>query len=189
MFEQLWGYIKSNLWKIVGIVSVLIIIGTLIYSVLFRSRGTYSTWEEDLVTPDRYLNGQSISDSQKYESQGEQISRACLEQIYHVPFSNVRLADLKNPNTGRDLELDCYNPTLKIAVEYHGINHYRFVPFFHKTVAQYEAMRNRDVYKQQKCIELGITLIIVPYNTTHDNICAFIIRELKRAGKYLIDGW
>ena len=43
--------------------------------------------------------------------------REILESIYSVPFKPCRPNFLKNPKTGRNLELDGYNEELKIAFE------------------------------------------------------------------------
>jgi hypothetical protein len=47
--------------------------------------------------------------------------RRILESIYHpYTFPSVRPDFLKNPATGRNLEIDCFNNQLKIGLEYQG---------------------------------------------------------------------
>ena len=75
------------------------------------------------------------------ESKGEKECRKVLENLFNKPFSKSRPDFLRNPVTGGNfnLELDCYNQELSLAVEYNGIQHYKYVPYFH---------RNND---QQSC--------------------------------------
>lgn len=51
----------------------------------------------------------------------ENTMRSALQQMFQVPFVKARPAWLRNPATGRPLELDAYNAALKLAVEFHGI--------------------------------------------------------------------
>jgi hypothetical protein len=175
-------------WRVVLILSAVVIILFSVVSLFVNKRGTYSTLDS-LVTEDKYASLTEKTDL-KYESKGEAILRSCLENIFNVPFPNVRVDSIINPNTGRKLEIDCYNEKLKIGAEYHGINHYKFVPFFHKTEKEFYDSKERDEFKKIKCAEQGITLLIVPYNTQHENICKFVKRELRAYG--LLDhlyGW
>jgi hypothetical protein len=43
-----------------------------------------------------------------------------LEILTGYRFKSVRPGWLENPLTGRNLELDCYNEYLKLALEYNG---------------------------------------------------------------------
>lgn len=162
----------------------------LIWSLLFSSGGTFTTMR-DLISPDVWLDGgMSVTSSAAFESKGEKISRRCLQNIYNLPFKNTRLDSIKNPDTGRSLEIDCYNPELKLGVEYHGINHYKFIPYFHQTREKFVKSQLRDAWKLQICNRLGITLIVVPYTCSHDKICKFIISELDRHGRTdHVTGW
>ena len=63
----------------------------------------------------------------------------------------------------RNLELDIYNDDLKIAIEYNGEQHYKFIPFFHKDVVAFENQQLRDSFKRKVCDEMGIQLICIKY--------------------------
>jgi hypothetical protein len=97
-------------------------------------------------------------------SKGETLCKKAVEEIYGVPFYCVRPNFLKNPETGRNLELDMYNDDLKIAVEYSGIGHYVYPNPFHKTKEEFMNQIRRDQYKVETCDQNGIYLITVPYN-------------------------
>lgn len=170
--------------------SILLLTFFAVTSLIFSKGGTFTTMN-DLITPERWFgNSMTIDDNKKFESEGERISRKCLENIYGLPFKNVRLSEIKNPNTDKKLEIDCYNRELQIGLEYHGQCHYKFIPFFHKTVDAFQDSVMRDKWKQQVCEKLGIVLIIVPYTCRHEKICDYILKELKRYGKIdHILGW
>jgi hypothetical protein len=61
------------------------------------------------------------------------------------------------------MELDCFNEEYAVAVEYNGIQHYKFPSIFYKTEADFYKQVNRDRLKRQLCDENGIYLISIPY--------------------------
>jgi very-short-patch-repair endonuclease len=105
-----------------------------------------------------------------------------VESIFGVPFEKTRPDFLNNHVTKNNLELDCYNADLKIAVEFDGRQHYEFVPFFHRNEDAFRAQQYRDYMKQKKCEENGILLIRVPYTTTLEQIEPYIRSSLRAAG-------
>lgn len=113
-------------------------------------------------------------------SKGETICRHVLEEYYGVPFKSARPNWLKNINTGANCELDCYNETLGIAVEYNGIQHYMYPNPFHKSEAEFRKQIMRDKFKVQQCAEHGIKLATVPYTVplTYDAIREYLLSEL-----------
>lgn len=60
--------------------------------------------------------------------------------------------------------VDLYIPSLGIAVEYNGRQHYEFVEHFHKHYADFEFGQYLDRKKESYLIEHGIKLVIVPYD-------------------------
>ncbi len=62
------------------------------------------------------------------------------------------------------LELDIYIPELKLAFEYMGEQHYRWVDYFHKTKKEFEYLKYKDKCKKKICKQKGITLIRIKYN-------------------------
>ena len=97
------------------------------------------------------------------ESKGELECKRVMEKIYGKPFIKIRPNFLLNTQTGKNLELDVYNPDVKIAVEYSGQQHYHFIPYFHKNYDAFVAQKERDELKKQRCKEVGILLIEIPY--------------------------
>jgi len=95
---------------------------------------------------------------------GEEIVAEILEKILASKVQrNIRPGFLKNPETGKNLELDCYNEEYAIAVEYNGIQHYKYPSPFHNTEKEFLDQVYRDRLKKKLCDEAGVYLISVPY--------------------------
>ena len=118
----------------------------------------------------------------KGDSKGEVECRRVLENIFRRPFNKARPDFLNNPVTGGhfNLELDCYNENLGIAVEYQGVQHSKFVPFFHKNHEAFLNQKYRDDMKRRICKEHNIILIEVPHTVKIENIEQFLKDELKQ---------
>ena len=96
-------------------------------------------------------------------SKAETLCREFAEKIMGVKFNKCRPNILKNPETGSNLELDMYNESLRIAIEYNGKQHYKYPSFFIKTEEAFMQQLRRDDYKKKMCKYVGIKLITVPY--------------------------
>lgn len=95
---------------------------------------------------------------------GEEYCCMALESVVgHKVLRNVRPSFLKNPESNRNLELDCYDPETNLAVEYNGIQHYEYPNTFHRDEKTFQDQVYRDVLKNDLCQRNGITLITVPY--------------------------
>lgn len=65
---------------------------------------------------------------------------------------------------GTKLIADFFIADLKIIVEVHGEQHYKFVKRFHKNIAGFKASQKRDKLKQEWCELNGIIYIELPYD-------------------------
>lgn len=65
---------------------------------------------------------------------------------------------------GSRLFLDIYCPKHKLAVEFHGKQHYFFTPYFHQDRWDFEQGQKRDAKKMEICENLGIQLVVFRYN-------------------------
>jgi len=74
---------------------------------------------------------------------------------------NYRPDWLKNPKTGRNLELDFYLPDLEMAIEVQGQQHIQRIPFFHETEDDFHRCLVYDRYKRLKCLDRGLELFEV----------------------------
>jgi len=119
----------------------------------------------------------------KFSSKGEKISCETAEKIFKVPFNKVRPYFLKNPETGKNLELDCYNPDIKVAIEYNGEQHYKWPNFTNQSQFEFENQVRRDEYKRQTCDENNVYLITIPYYVK--NIPEYIEEQSKPILEFL----
>lgn len=123
--------------------------------------------------------------SSSYEPSGsvsEGICRTLMQSMTGKFFLSVRPTFLTNPSSGRCLELDGYNEELKLAFEYNGVQHYVWPNKFHKNKGQFLAQVSRDKFKQKRCKELGINLLVIPYTVKRDDLEAWIRRRLSHMG-------
>jgi hypothetical protein len=173
---------KDNWFNIVLGFSILFIIIYGIYRVATGQQGTWSS-NYTYVPPSEPINDIKNVNQPK-ESKGEKECRYVLESIFNKPFNKYRPDFLNNPVTGgeHNLELDCYNPQMKLAVEYNGVQHEKFVPYFHKNKEAFLNQKYRDLLKKKLCEENGINLITVPHTVKHDNIKIYLMKKLQSFG-------
>lgn len=116
-------------------------------------------------------------------SKGESHCKDFVQFYFQKPFVKARPDFLRNPVTKENLELDLYNEELGLAIEYNGIQHYKYNSFMHKNSSdRFQNQQYRDLIKQDLCQKAGIKLIIVPYTIPHEKISDFLYQEFKRLG-------
>lgn len=117
-------------------------------------------------------------------NKNEERCRVIVENLYPGhKFLTVRPDWLKNPTTGRNLELDMYCHELKIALEYQGLQHTEMTKF-HRTRGDLIYQYRKDTYKMQRCKELGITLLQIPHWVKPLELEHFIKNGLQRLQVY-----
>ena len=87
----------------------------------------------------------------------EQLVREKFEQIFQCTFTKCR------PPWMLGLELDGFSNDLKLAFEFNGIQHYEFVPYFHRNKAELEVQQQNDRKKIDLCTSAGVQLYVVPH--------------------------
>lgn len=110
----------------------------------------------------------------------EETCREIFRGIYKKDFPRVRLDVLKNPMTGKNLELDGFNEELKIGFEFNGEQHYRYPNFTNCTEEEFKKTVMRDQLKLDLCDEAGIYLIVIPYTVKMQELRNFIIGQLPK---------
>lgn len=103
--------------------------------------------------------------------------REILEEIYKMPFPNTRPPWLLSKK-GKPMELDCYNETLQLALEYNGEQHYNFPNYTNCSYSDFKEQQERDKLKVRICSERNIKLIVVPYTVETDDLKSFILQSL-----------
>jgi hypothetical protein len=187
----MFGKIKE-LWEDKGFeivfglcLSFIIIYG--LYRIITKQSGSYSKsyYYNNNEIENNFIPKKNIPK----ESKGEAECRRVLRKFFNRSFNKARPDFLNNPVTGGqyNLELDCYDPELRLAVEYNGIQHYQYNKFFHRNNDHFLTQKYRDDMKRRICKEHGVTLIEVPYTVKLENIERFLLNELHNKGydKYM----
>jgi hypothetical protein len=136
----------------------------------------------DSDQPSMDVANTSIQGVIKPRKSSEDRCREVLEEIFGKRFPTVRPSFLKNPHTGKNLELDCYNDELKLAVEYNGEQHYKYTSKFHRSTEDFKYQLWKDELKAKLCLIEGVELIVVPYTVKYSDIPDYIIDRLKEIG-------
>lgn len=114
--------------------------------------------------------------------------RIILEQIFKgYKFTTIRPDWLKNPETGRNLEIDlyCKIDNNELFFEASGGQHYTYPNIFHNYDEFLEQVR-RDDYKRKICKLRGLTLITIPYIGDFGELRKYIIKQLVLLAKDLL---
>lgn len=180
MFDRI-----KELWNTYGfeilVCSAILII---IILALFRigKKGSWST--SYYIESNKSQYNPPLKKSAPKESKGEAECRRVLQQLTGKPFISIRPDFLRNPVTGGNfnLEIDCYNEEMKLGIEYNGIQHYQYKPFFHRNKEAFRNQLYRDEMKRGKCKENGIRLIEVPYTIKLEDISAYLKKKLVEEG-------
>ena len=114
------------------------------------------------------LNGREYNlDLKKYTIQREscsfyhKIARVLLKEMFrgYNIYEEVKLPGSVKPSKKSVLYLDFYIPNAIMAVEVHGQQHFKYVPYFHKSKAGFAMAKKRDLDKKEWCRVNGIDLV------------------------------
>lgn len=172
MFEHLYSLYSSRQWELCLGICIIVLLVIWFYNKIRNIEGKWSQsfdWKK-LAYTDKY------ECQENSESIGEFTCRKVLNRYFQKPFNKIR--NIYNPVTNQFLELDCYNEELKLAIEYQGIQHYKYCPHFHKNKESFRNQQYRDELKRIYCKQLGITLIEVPYQIKPNEIDGYLYQKL-----------
>lgn len=199
-FSDSWRYLQNNTYEIMIGGCLFLLFCLIVWRFLTGQKGTYTKPSQfggfkKWFMPQRrkHMNNTIIPSSSRFsnpsapvimESRGEQECRRVLQEIFQRPFHKARPDFLRNPITGgkNNLELDCFNPELRLAVEYSGRQHYVYTPHFHSSRDAFYNQKYRDDLKRRLCKQHGIYLIEVPYNVQIKQIEAYLRHHLYLIG-------
>ena len=134
--------------------------------------------------PDRVDTAPRVYDPKLERGKEVELKKVC-DKLFGVPFKKTRgLRWLVNPHTGKRLELDLYNPDLRIAIESQGIIHYQWIKAYHKTFNDFKRQQERDAIKRQLCKANGVKLIVVPFWIEVSDLEAYVLKML--VGSHLL---
>jgi very-short-patch-repair endonuclease len=111
-----------------------------------------------------------FNDDKRKRSKYHLRARNLLREIYNSYriLEEVKLPGSTELHRRSVLYLDFYIPSIKIAIEVHGEQHYKFNPFFHKSMADFVKSKARDEDKISWCELNGIKVIILKYSESED---------------------
>jgi len=115
---------------------------------------------------------------------GERICRAFFEQLFGKKFPKARPIWLRSQHNTQ-LELDGYCRALGMAFEYQGVQHYRYVEFFHGKTDEFEKRKDLDQIKRRLCASRGVNLLEVPeipHYLSLVQLKQFLKKECERLG-------
>lgn len=167
-------YALKNHFKKVIILSVVLIIFFIL--IKRKQKKTKLFFKVFRNLPEKFPQAFIKNDDKFVISSNEEVCRKFLERTFKRAFPKSRPSFLKNPETGKRLELDCYCEKLKLACEYNGQQHYRYTPYFHKNFESFRNQQFRDNLKKKLCKQNNIYLIEVPYYI--NNIEEYLKRKL-----------
>lgn len=170
----------EKLFLYLGIASALFLLIFGIFRWICKKQGTWSSY----ISPPSLPKPTTNSGGGLNESAGEARTRVFLEQYFPGKrFIRVRPDFLRNAVTGGkfNLELDCFNEELGLAVEFQGRQHYFYTPRFHSSKEAFYNQKYRDELKRIYCRDRGITLIEVPF-TAQKELEGFLEQSLKSQG-------
>lgn len=154
----------------------------------FRGLGGYNSTTGE-IDPDYYEKSRKQVKKKKKlgGSKHEDECRRIFQKLFRTKFKSVRPSWLKNPVTGKNLELDGYCPDIVtpigkgLAFEYDGIQHAKHTPAFHKSGEnEFVYQVKKDQLKNTLCKTNGIILIRIPHFVAFFDLERYIKSELDR---------
>jgi len=112
----------------------------------------------------------------------EEKCRDIFETLTGKAYPTIRPNWLRNPETGRKLELDGYCADLRSAFEYNGKQHYEYPNAFHKTRMDFDKLVQRDKIKMETCESYGVKLLTIPYDIEDSDLHTYIESHLRSEG-------
>lgn len=118
-----------------------------------------------------------------YISKGSMTNKSslhiCVRNILHECYPTMQiLEEVPIPiRYSEKLYLDFYVPLLKKAIEVHGEQHYKYIPFYHSSRMGFIKHQKRDREKKEWCEINNLKLIELPYNATESEWREKILHE------------
>ena len=108
-------------------------------------------------------------------SKGELKVRKVVRFLF--PHCNILYNNRKILN---GLELDVYIPSINLAIEFNGQQHYRFTRNFHKNKDGFDDQLKRDKIKKHLCETKGINLLIISHIHPSEKLFSKLIKDYLR---------
>jgi hypothetical protein len=179
--RSLEEWFRDDVWYLHAMIAACfgLLVLVLVHRKMSRQKGK---WGRNLSLKNVYMYSPTEKSPSSSESKGEVECRKFLETVFQAPFPKARPDFLKNPVTGNNLEIDCFNPTLRLGVEYNGQQHYSYNSFFHRNIDASTNQKYRDEIKRRLCQENDVHLVEVPFTIKLHDIGSFLYNKLKDIG-------
>lgn len=110
-------------------------------------------------------------------SKGELSIKAILDKYGIFAKTQYRI-----PDENYLLWYDFYLPELKTVIEFHGRQHYEFIPYFHKTLEGFKEQQDRDAFKIELASKKHLLFIEINYKLfeflTKDQFEELLIKKI-----------
>lgn len=191
-----WEWWRKYIINIDTIVTIIVIIIFLYFVLTSKRKGKKGIvdiskkFQRLTLKKPRLNKYKSKKKKKKKPKIGKKHEKECkriFQKLFGVPFKTIRPGWLKNPATGKKLELDGYNPSIKtpkgtgLAFEYDGKQHSEYNEFFHgKNPDAFEYQVKKDSLKDKRCKEKGVVLIRIPHFVEFHDLERYIKMMLSR---------
>ncbi len=187
----------------IDVIAIIIVAAITIYLIFNRKKGTNRTKYtfSSIVNPEALfipVQREVKKKKKKKLYKHEERCREIFQDIFKREFKSVRPKWLKNPATGRNLELDGYCPdtgvrhhlgSTAIAFEMDGIQHAQYTPHFHRSgPKEFLYQDKKDSYKSQVCKDRKILLIRIPHYVVYEDLDRYIRDRLRVTGLSISGG-
>lgn len=98
------------------------------------------------------------------KSNGESLIAKILKENKINYVKQKIFKDCINPKTGHWLSYDFYLPEQKTLIEYNGMQHYKYIKYYHKHGKTLLSQQYRDSIKKQYALSHGYKFLVIKYS-------------------------